>query len=241
MDNKEDYKDFLPIIFPPPIKNGGGIVTITEELNFSLLYSAYIQGIFPWYNEDEGENVIWWSPDPRFILVPDELHIPERLNRFLNKNRFTYTMDKAFKEVIKNCANVKRPGQKGTWIGSEMIKAYCELFYAGIAHSIEVWNDNRLVGGFYGVLIGQVFCGESMFTLEPNATKSAFVKFVQAFKECGGKLIDSQVYTDNIARFGGKNISRDAFLYMEKKYLHQELTKPLKETFCSFANNNINA
>lgn len=232
---KLSYPD-CPIIFPPPIKKNGGIVAITEELNFPLLYSAYLQGIFPWYNEDEGDDVIWWSPELRFVLLPQDLHIPSRLNRFLKHNPFTYTMDNAFEEVIINCAKIYRPDQKGTWIGSEMIKAYCELFSLGFAHSVEVWNDNRLVGGFYGVLIGQVFFGESMFTLEDNSAKSAFVHFVQAFRECGGKLIDSQVYTDNIARFGGKNISRTAFLRMEQDFLFQELKKPLNETFCSLAN-----
>lgn len=229
----ENENKFTPIIFPPPKKTGRGIVAVTEDINTDLLISAYLQGIFPWYNEDEGEPVVWWSPDPRFVLLPEEFHIPSRLKRFLKHSPYKYTIDTAFEDVIKNCANVKRSDQDGTWIGKSIIESYTELFYMGLAHSVEVWHDDKLVGGFYGVLFGQVFCGESMFTLENDSAKSAFVLFVEAFKKSGGKLIDSQVYTDNIARFGGKNISRVAFLRMEKEFLSNNLQFSISETFKS--------
>ncbi|MBO5137182.1 MAG: leucyl/phenylalanyl-tRNA--protein transferase [Spirochaetaceae bacterium] len=219
---------FSPVLFPAPQSSGHEIVAVTEFLDRDILYSAYLQGIFPWYNQDQGEPVAWWSLDPRFVLFPEELHIPARLARFLRHTPYSYTIDKAFKQVIENCAKIKREGQNGSWIGSQMQEAYCDLHSIGVAHSIEAWKNNQLAGGFYGVQIGSVFFGESMFTLMPNSAKSAFVLFVQAFKECGGGLIDSQIYTDNIARFGGKNISRTAFLHLEKQLLKRELITPLQ-------------
>lgn len=220
-----------PLIFPNPEKAGQGLLGYTEEISTELLYSAYLQGIFPWFNEAENEPVLWWSPDPRFVLLPEELHIPKSLTKFLKHTPFTYTINTAFEQVINNCAKVKRKDQKGTWIGSKIIDSYCQLAEQGNAHSIEVWHDNKLAGGFYGVLIGQIFFGESMFSLESNSAKSALIHFVNAFKLAGGKLIDSQVYTDNIARFGGKNISRTAFLRYEKDFLYGKLNKSLADAF----------
>lgn len=201
-----------------------GIVAVSSQITTGLLKSAYYQGIFPWFNESEGESVLWWSPDPRFVILPDELHVPTRLARSLDKLPFTYTVDTCFERVVAECAAAKRVGQNGTWIGRKIFNAYCSFFDAGYAHSVEVWQADKLVGGFYGVLIGSVFCGESMFTKESNSAKSAFVRFAHAFFECGGGLIDSQVYTDNMARYGGKNISRSAFLRLERELLF----KPLK-------------
>ena len=231
MEKDSQLQIFQPIIFPSPEDARQGVVAITHELSPILLYSAYLQGIFPWYNEAEDEPVVWWSPNPRFVLFPQELHVPRRLKRFLSHSPYTYTMNRAFPQVITSCAKVKRPDQKGTWIGPAMIDVYCQLFDCGVAHSVEVWREERLVGGLYGVLVGQVFFGESMFSLEPDTSKSAFVLFVEAFRSCGGQLIDSQVYTSNLARFGARNISRTSFLRLEKELLVGKLTKDLEEAF----------
>ena len=195
-----------------------------------MLISAYLQGIFPWYSKNE--PILWWSPDPRFVLFPEELHIPKSLQKFIKRNEksllqddpsaFSFTTDCAFEQVIQNCSSVERKDQDGTWILQEMIDAYCDLHELGFAHSYETWQNGKLVGGFYGVEIGKIFFGESMFALVPEASKVAFVRFAKSFIERGGKLIDSQVYTDNIARFGGRNISRQAFLKLESEYLIDE-------------------
>lgn len=214
--------------FPDPETASDGLLCCGGDLSVDLLLSAYHQGIFPWYSENE--PILWWSPDPRFVLFPEEFHVSSRLARFMRhdatrpeRERFVFTMDAAFHSVITACAAMDRPGQDGTWILPEMVNAYCEFHEAGYAHSFEVWKDGNLAGGFYGVLLGSVFFGESMFTLMPEASKCALVHFMEAFRACGGKLVDSQVYTDNIARFGGRNISRSAFLHLE----NQLLMKPL--------------
>lgn len=207
--------------FPSPESAKDGLVAVGGNLSPGMLRSAYFQGIFPWFNESD--PVLWWSPDPRFVLFPEELHVPKSLRRVLNQNVFTFSMDTSFRDVITSCAKAKRPDQKGTWITPDMIEAYCALHEAGFAHSIEAFQDGILAGGFYGVLIGSVFFGESMFSSTENASKAAFCTFVEAFRKAGGKLIDSQVYTDHIARFGGRNISRAAFLRYEKDYLEEPL------------------
>lgn len=214
-----DIKEYFQ--FSSPEKSKNGLVAIGGNLSLGMLFSAYMQGIFPWFNEDE--PILWWSPDPRFVLFPEELHIPKSLRRVLNQKIFTFSMDKAFEDVILSCATAKRQGQSGTWINSEMIESYCNLHQAGYAHSVEAYLDGKLVGGFYGVLIGSVFFGESMFSHVENASKAAFCTFVEAFRKASGKLIDSQIYTDHIARFGGRNISRAAFLRYEKDYLKESL------------------
>ena len=197
-----------------------------------MLLSAYYQGIFPWYSKDE--PILWWSPDPRFVLFPEELHVPSRLERFMRHNeklpeneKFIYTMDAAFRSVITACSDVDRPGQDDTWITSDMINAYYEFHNTGYAHSFETWQGGKLVGGFYGVQLGSMFFGESMFSLVPEASKCAFVNFMRIFRSCGGRLVDSQVYTDNLARFGGRNISRSAFLRLESNYLYDQLDQDL--------------
>ena len=205
-----------PLLFQKP-EDRSGICAVTETLPLHLLYSAYLQGVFPWFDETEGEPVIWYNPDPRFCIQPEDFHVPKSIDRFLKHTPYTYTMDKCFERVMEGCRDAKREGQNGTWIGPKMIKAYCALHKAGFAHSVEVWHNGELVGGFYGELFGSVFCGESMFT--------------KAFFACGGKLIDSQVYTDNIARYGAKNISRDAFLRLEKEYLSKPLTANIQNFF----------
>lgn len=214
-----------------------GIVGITSEISQQRLYSAYMQGIFPWFSEDDGEPVVWYCPNPRFCIQIENLHIPKSIDKFLKKTPYTYTMDKDFSAVIHGCREVFRPDQNGTWIGQKMINAYEKFHKNGFAHSVEVWHDEKLVGGLYGILIGSVFCGESMFTLESDSAKSAFALFARAFKECGGKIIDSQVYTDNIARYGAKEILRDEFLFYEKPCLDLPLIDDLKSVFEKNARN----
>ena len=208
-----------------------GVCMVTEDIDLQVLYSAYVQGIFPWFNEDDGDPVIWCSPDPRFCIWTDDLHISRSIDRFLKHSPYTYTMDRDFRRVIEGCREVSREDQSGTWIGDKIIRAYCELHEVGIAHSFEVWHGEKLVGGFYGELLGSVFCGESMFTLESDSSKSAFALFARAFKKCGGKLIDCQAYTDNMARYGAVEISRSSFRSLEIKYLNIPLAKDLRRQF----------
>ncbi len=207
------------------------ICCVTSDIEMQVLYSAYMQGVFPWFDEDSGEPVVWYSPNPRFCLQMKELHVPKSIDKFLKSTPYKYTMDRDFENVILNCRNMNRKDQEGTWIGQKIIDSYLEFHYQGYAHSVEVWHDGNLVGGLYGVLLGSVFCGESMFTIESDSAKSAFVIFARAFEKCGGMLIDSQVYTDNIARYGAKNISRDAFLRLEREYLPKKLKQDLKAVF----------
>ena len=218
-----------------------GLLGYTEELTPHLAFSAYLQGIFPWYDESSGDPVLWWSPDPRFVLPVNEIRFPRSAVKFLKHTPYTYTFDKAFPRVIENCARMRRAGQDGTWIGARMIDIYCALCEKGIAHSVEAWHGDELAGGLYGVLIGKVFCGESMFTLRSNAGKSAFMLFAKAFERCGGVLIDSQVYTENIARYGGRNISRTAFLRMESELLPQKLSGDLHKVFSDIAAESVYA
>ena len=246
MQNNEDlftlYKkiphDFLNpdviLPFPPPgvfLPEYPDITFAIETLPLQLLYSAYMQGSFPWFNEDEGEPVIFYNPHIRFCLQMKNLHIPKSIDRFLKHSPYTFTMDKAFTQVMEECRNVSRKGQDGSWIGPKMIQAYTEFHKKGYAHSVEAWQDGELVGGLYGVLIGSIFFGESMFTKKDNSSKAAFTLFARSFMDCGGQLIDSQVYTDNIARYGASNISRTAFLHLEKELLYKPLEKDLIRQF----------
>jgi len=208
---KDEPLEVLPF-FPPNDRVFKGFVAATEDIPVDLLYSAYNHGIFPWFNEEDGDPVLWQSPDPRFVILPENLHIPKSVEKFLKHSPYTYTKDRCFKKVMENCGKVQRPGQNGTWIGPKMLKAYTQLHKKGIAHSYEVWHEKELVGGFYGIEIGAGFFGESMFTLESNSAKSAFCKFAKEFFANGGKLIDCQAYTENMARFGAIEISRKKFL-----------------------------
>lgn len=240
LEQREETLDTEKIIpFPEPNTKysflSRQVCEITDSIPLQLLYSAYMQGVFPWFNEEDNEPVAWYSTDPRFVLLPEDFHCPKSLKKFMKKSPYTYTMDNCFRRVMTECGKMKRPDQDGTWIGPKMLDAYTKLHKAGYAHSFEVWHKGRLAGGFYGVLIGSVFCGESMFTLEPDSSKSAFVLFMKAFKECGGIIVDSQSYTDNIARYGAKNISRDAFLRIEKEALKTPLQKDFNEEFMKLA------
>lgn len=196
----------------PPVSSArdSGLLAVGGDLSANLILEAYIKGIFPWY--DESSPILWWSPDPRCVLIPSELKISRSLQKTLNKNIYNITQNKAFSEVICHCSSIKRPGQDGTWLQPEMIEAYTYLHDLGYAHSVEAWNGERLVGGFYGLMIGKVFFGESMFYLEANASKVAFVHFVKKLIEQGFLLVDCQQTTPHMLSFGAKEISRKEFI-----------------------------
>ena len=200
--------------FPHPgeaVAEYDGLLAVGGDYSPERLLAAYSCGIFPW-PVAEGEPITWFSPDPRFVLKAENLHIPKSLEKVLRKGTFTYTVDKAFPAVIHACASVPRPGQDGTWITEDLEKGYCELHRRGFAHSFETWLAGELVGGFYGVSIGRCFFGESMFAHAPDASKCAFATFARQIFAAGTPWIDCQVYTDHLARFGAKEIPRAAYL-----------------------------
>ena len=195
----------------PPVELAGppGLLAVGGDLNVDRLLAAYSRGIFPWYSQ--GEPIMWWSPDPRLILKPDELKISKSLKRTLKKDVFTTTLNRAFPAVIQRCRSKPRPGQDGTWITPEMQAAYIRLHEAGYAESVEVWRGTDLVGGLYGVAIGRVFFGESMFSDVSDASKVGLVALVEELKRRGVPLIDCQVSSDHLKRLGAKEITRAEF------------------------------
>lgn len=190
--------------------NEEGILAVGGDLSPERLMLAYRSGIFPWFNKDE--PIIWWSPDPRFVLFPDKLKVSKSMKKLLNENAFKVTFNQNFEEVIEHCATIKRNGQADTWITEEMREAYFQLYKLGFAKSVEVWNVDKLVGGLYGIDLGNVFCGESMFSLENNASKYGFIKWVQRLKQKNYQLIDCQVYTAHLESFGAEMIGRTEFI-----------------------------
>ena len=193
--------------------NDEGIIAIGGDLSVERLKLAYQKGIFPWFNEDE--PIIWWFPHDRFVLFPEDLHVSKSMKKVFKDKTFTFTENKAFREVIINCSQANRKGQDGTWITNDMIEAYCKLNELGVAKSIEVWQNNELVGGFYGIEMGNVFCGESMFAKVSNASKAGFIQFVAKYHK-KYELIDCQVYTEHLASLGAVEIPSDVFLdYLE--------------------------
>lgn len=185
-----------------------GVLAIGGDLSTERLILAYKSGIFPWF--DDEEPILWWSPDPRFVLFPKELKVSKSMKQVLRTSDFEITINADFKSVINHCSKIKRDGQKGTWITKNMKDAYCKLYELGYAKSVETWRNGKLVGGLYGVDIGNdVFCGESMFSLESNASKAAFITFIN---HSDYKLIDCQVYTSHLASLGAKDISRLEFM-----------------------------
>ena len=203
-------------IFFPPVSHADsdGILAIGGDLSPERLRLAYSSGIFPWFNE--GEPIIWWSPNPRMVLFLDELIISKSMRNILNRNVFKVTFNQNFREVISNCRQVKRDDQIGTWITNEMIEAYCNLNELGIAKSVEVWQNDRLVGGLYGIDLGHIFCGESMFSLVSNASKVAFIALVNQLKKDNYRLLDCQVYNEHLESLGCREIERDAFMTILK-------------------------
>lgn len=198
-------------VFPDPRQaDDTGLIAVGGDLHPERLLRAYALGIFPWYSE--GQPILWHSPDPRFVLELDKLKIPRSLKQRLRKRPFTVRMDTAFERVIQACARTPRPGQDGTWITRGMLDAYTRLHREGFAHSVEAWEGDTLVGGLYGVSLGSVFFGESMFANQPDASKVAFACFARELRRSGIELLDSQVYTDHLARFGALEIPRSDYL-----------------------------
>ncbi|WP_338647159.1 leucyl/phenylalanyl-tRNA--protein transferase [Flavobacterium sp. KS-LB2] len=199
-------------LFFPPIDqaNRDGILAIGGDLSPERLQLAYKSGIFPWF--EDGEPIIWWSPNPRMVLFLDELIVSKSMRNILNRDSFKVTFNQNFREVISNCQKIKRDGQNGTWITNEMIDAYCNLHELGIAKSVEVWQNDTLVGGLYGIDLGHVFCGESMFSKVSNASKVAFIALVNQLKKEEYKLLDCQVYNPHLESLGCREIKRDDFM-----------------------------
>lgn len=197
--------------FPAPeTADPFGVLCSGGNLSPGMLLSAYRQGIFPWFNDDD--PILWWSPDPRFILSPEALHVSRTMRRVFRSGRFELSVDRDFRAVIEACAARSRPGQRGTWITRDMIEAYVRLHELGWAHSSEARLGGELVGGCYGISIGDAFFGESMFSNADDASKAAFLALALVLREDGISLIDSQVRTDHVASLGGEEIPRDAYL-----------------------------
>ena len=199
------------LVFPPPrLADPNGILAVGGDLSPDRLLLAYSMGIFPWY--EASLPILWHSPDPRMVLSAPDLHVGRSLRKTIRKSPFRLTLDTAFREVIVRCRDADRPDQDGTWITDEMVDAYTELHTMGFAHSVEAWVDQDLVGGLYGVSLGSAFFGESMFTTVADASKVAFVHLVEQLQAWGITLIDCQVHTDHLERFGAKEWSRARFL-----------------------------
>jgi len=197
-------------VFPPPeLADPDGLLAVGGDLSPERLLMAYRSGIFPWFAE--GDPILWWSPSPRLVLFPEEFHVSRRLTRILRQGIFTVTADARFRDIIANCADKRSKNRDRTWITMEMAEAYCRLHELGYAHSIECWKEGRLAGGLYGVALGRVFFGESMYSDESNASKIALHALVQHAKEIGIAFIDCQMRTGHLVRLGAREISRPVF------------------------------
>ena len=208
--------DCEEIAFPDPALYDfeGGLLAMGGDLSPERIWFAYQNGIFPWFNPED--DILWWCPDPRFVLFPEDLKISKSMKKILREGKFTFTENKCFEEVMKNCQAAERKGQDGTWITDEMIKSYSTLYRYGKAKSIEVWQNEELVGGLYGIDLGDVFCGESMFSKVPNASKVAFIHLAKQLEMANYKLLDCQVYNDHLNSLGCIEIDRDEFLAILK-------------------------
>ena len=203
--------------FPPlNTANSEGLLAVGGDLRSERLLLAYQNGIFPWFNDDS--LIMWWSPDPRMVLFPDKIIISKSMRKVIRSGQFRMTKNTCFAEVIEQCAAVSRKDQDGTWITQDMVTAYLELYEKGYAKSYEVWEDDDLVGGLYGVDLGHLFCGESMFSLTSNASKYAFIQLAKELREKDYALIDCQLYTDHLASLGAEEIPRQEFIKILKGY-----------------------
>jgi len=200
-------------IWFPPVEEAlpDGLLAMGGDLSPERLLLAYRQGIFPWY---DGDIPLWWCPNPRFVLIPDELKVSKSMKALIKKNAFEFRINTAFGEVIHNCKETKREGQDGTWINENVETAYTALHEMGFAHSAEAWKDGKLVGGLYGIRLGKVFFGESMFSRESNASKFAFIKYVELLRAEGVLLIDCQIHTEHLESLGAKMIMRQQFIQL---------------------------
>jgi leucyl/phenylalanyl-tRNA--protein transferase len=201
------------LFFPPlTIADEDGLLAVGGDLSTERLLLAYRSGIFPWYNEDE--PICWWSPDPRFVLYPAELKVSSSMKTVLQNGKFRFTINRAFTQVIQNCKTISRKGQDGTWLSPAMQKAYTILHELGYTHSAETWLDGKLVGGLYGIRLGRIFFGESMFSLKTNASKFAFINYVIQLQKENVQLIDCQLHTAHLESLGAKMIPRELFTEM---------------------------
>jgi leucyl/phenylalanyl-tRNA--protein transferase len=208
------------LVFPPvEHADESGLLAVGGDLRPERLVLAYSLGIFPWYSR--GQPVLWHSPDPRMVLRAEELHVPGSLRKTIRRQPYQVTLDTQFSAVIDACAKTRRPGQRGTWITPAMKRAYLELYRQGVAHSAEAWAGDVLVGGLYGVSLGGAFFGESMFATAPDASKVAFVLLVEQLQHWGIGLVDCQVYTDHLARFGAYEWPRAEYLAALRAALRQ--------------------
>ncbi|GHU88660.1 leucyl/phenylalanyl-tRNA--protein transferase [Spirochaetia bacterium] len=203
--------------FPDPEESPGDIIAVGGNLSPGMLLSAYEQGIFPWYNPED--PILWQSPDPRFVLFPENLHVSASMKKVLKKDEFEIALDRDFSGVIKGCAEIDRSGQDGTWITDDIISAYTELHRLGYAHSAESYYEGKLVGGCYGIRLGKVFFGESMFARQSNASKAAFLTLAKKLFAEGLAFIDCQVHTDHLESLGGIEMSRREFLKLLRETL----------------------
>ena len=215
------YRLTKKLAFPPPeLADDDGLLAVGGDLSVNRLILAYSMGIFPWYSDET--PILWWSPDPRPVIFPGRLKIPRTLRQTMKKGIFRITTNAAFEDVIRNCATISRKGQDGTWINHDMIEAYIRLHKAGYAHSVEAWDGDELAGGLYGIILGRAFFGESMFAKKSDASKVAFATYALTLAEKGFELIDCQVTTAHMKRFGAVEISREEFMNHLQKALHVE-------------------
>lgn len=197
------------LTFPhPSLAEEDGLLAVDGDLSPERLILAYRNGIFPWFSEDE--PILWWSPNPRFILYPKDIKVSHSMKKLLKKNTYKISFDTCFRDVISNCSNLRK--ESGTWITNDMIEAYCKLHELGYAHSVEAWYEGKLVGGLYGISIGKCFFGESMFSTMSNASKAAFITLCKKLEEKDYIMVDCQVYTEHLESLGAVNISREKFL-----------------------------
>jgi leucyl/phenylalanyl-tRNA--protein transferase len=216
------------LVFPPVTGAEDGLVAVGGDLSTERLVLAYSNGLFPWYAP--GQPILWHSPDPRYAITHDSFRVPRRLRRSLRASPYRVTLDTAFERVIDVCSRIERPAQDGTWITNEMREAYVRLHREGLAHSAESWDGEELVGGLYGVSLGAAFFGESMFATAPDASKVAFVRLVRQLERWGVDLIDCQVQTDHLERFGALAWSRERYL----RRLGTALKRPTRTGVWSF-------
>lgn len=226
----DPYADFPPV--ESALTDPDGLLAAGGDLSTQRLIKAYQQGIFPWYSE--GEPILWWSPDPRFVLYPEQLKISKSLAKNVRNSALRISMDSAFAEVISNCAQQPRKDQPGTWITQGMQRAYINMHRLGHAHSVECWQGDELVGGLYGFSSGQVFCGESMFSQQSNASKIALVYLCRFIHHHGFKLIDSQVYTEHLERLGARMIPRSEYIKTLQQVTETEMPVNWSELFEEF-------
>jgi leucyl/phenylalanyl-tRNA--protein transferase len=205
------------LLFPPVhLAEPDGLLAVGGDLSAKRLLLAYRNGIFPWY---EGEHILWWCPDPRFVLFPQELKVSKSMRQLIKRNAFEFTINRAFTEVINNCKTIPRRDQQSTWITNDVKEAYINMHELGFAHSAEVWDEGELVGGLYGIRLGNVFFGESMFSKKSNASKYAFIKYIEFLLTENVKLVDCQVYTEHLESLGARMIPRSEFTSLLEQHL----------------------